>query len=95
MPNPNALGPASLAVGQAVGSFSVFLPRFTDVRQSAPHDKTMVRDVRLGEVAAVAMSLGIGVILSSLSGEPAPAIVALVMALIVVVLYEQALRSEP
>lgn len=95
MPNPEALGPASLAVGQAVGSFSVFLPKFTDVRQSAPGNVTMQKDVRLGEFAAATMSIGIGVILSSLSGSPAPAVVSIIMAGVVIALYEQALRNEP
>lgn len=95
MPNPEALGPSSLAVGQAVSSFSIFLPKFTDVRQSDPGNDTMRKDVRLGEIGAAAVAIGVGVILSSMSGHAAPAIVAVLMSAIIVALYEKALGSKP
>ncbi len=93
MPNPEALGSASLAVGQTVGSFSVFLPRFSEVRQASPGDEGTRKDVRLGQVAAFTVSVGIGLILSQISGQPEPAMVSLVMALVIVALYEKALRT--
>lgn len=93
MPNPEALGPASLAVGQSVSSFSIFLPKFTDVRQANPKDESMLKDLRLGEFGAATVAIGVGLILSSISGQPAPAIVSVIMVLILVILYEKAMKS--
>ncbi len=94
MPNPEALGPASLAVGQSVSSFSIFLPKFTDVRQANPKDETMIKDLRLGEFGAATVAIGVGLILSSISGQPAPAIVSVIMVLILVMLYEKAMKTS-
>lgn len=91
--NQAAVGPVSLALGQAVTSFSIFLPSFTAVRQAKPDNEGIKKDVRLGEMAAFAMAVGIGVILSQVSGEPAPAMVAVFIAVMIIALYEQALRS--
>lgn len=93
MPNPEALGPASLAVGQSVSSFSIFLPKFTDVRQANPKDETMLKDLRLGEVGAATVAIGVGIILSSISGQSAPTVVSIIMVLILVFLYERAMKS--
>ena len=93
MANPEALGPASLAVGQSVTSFSIFLPKFTDVRQANPKDDTMIKDLRLGEIGAATVAIGVGLILSSISGQPAPAVVSVIMVVILVALYEKALRT--
>jgi hypothetical protein len=94
VPNPEALGPASLAVGQSVSSFSIFLPKFTDVRQANPKDETMIKDLRLGEFGAATVAIGVGLILSSISGQPAPAIVSVIMVLILVMLYEKAMKTS-
>lgn len=51
-------------------------------------------DVRMGEIAASSITLGIGVIASGLSGSPIPIIVGAVMAGFLIVLYESALRYE-
>ncbi len=88
-----ALGPASLAMGQAVTSFSIFLPSFTAIRQGSAGDKDLCKDVRMGEFAAATIAIGIGVIASSLSGSPAPAMVALIMSVVLISLYERALAS--
>lgn len=93
MANPQALGSASLAVGQTVGSFSLFLPSFSSVRQAGPNDEGVRKDVRLGQIAAFTVSVGIGLILSQISGQPEPAMVSLAMALVIVSLYEKALRT--
>lgn len=88
-----ALGPASLAMGQAVTSFSIFLPSFTAVRQGSRSDKDLCNDVRMGEFAAATIAIGVGVIASSLSGSPAPAFVAVIMSVVLIALYEKALYS--
>lgn len=89
----DALGAATIALGQSVGAFSLFLPRLSDVRRSSD-DPDMVGDVRMGEVAAGAICLGTGFIVSSLSGSPYPAMVAVLMFAILMVVYETALRGN-
>lgn len=95
MPNPEALGPASLALGNTVSSFSIFLPKLTEVRRAGPYEPSMVKDVRLGQIGAIAVAMGFGAIMSNLSGSPVPVYVAFLMSAVIVGLYEQALRSEP
>lgn len=95
MPRPEMMGPASLAIGQSVGAFLAFLPKFSDIRRAdTASDSAMVRDVRMGEMAATTVCIGIGAITSSITGDPLPAIVSAVMALILIALYETALKVE-
>lgn len=89
------VGPASLAISQGMTAFLAFLPRLSDVRKaSAADDVGMVGDVRLGEVAATAVCVGVGVITSSLTGSPVPAFVAVLVALTLICIYETALSSD-
>jgi hypothetical protein len=94
MPAQNDLGAATIALGQTVGAFQFFLPRLSDVRKSTMDDVDMVGDVRMGEVAASALCIGIGAMVSSLSGSPYPALVSVLTAGVLVVLYETALRGN-
>lgn len=86
-------GPAAMAVGQTVGGFSTFLPRLSEVRKAMPNDPDMVGDVRLGEVAAVSLSLGVGAITAALTKSPIPVYAALFMSVMLVVIYECALNG--
>lgn len=95
MPNPEALGPGSLALGNTINSFGVFLPKLTDVRRAAINDPSMLKDVRLGQIGAVSVAMGFGAIMSSLSGSPVPVYVTFFMSAVIIGLYERALRSEP
>lgn len=90
----DAFGPAALAAGQTLSSFSTFLPRLSDVRKAGVGDKDMIGDVRLGEVAACAISLGIGMIASSLSRSPIPMYASAFIAVILIVVYESALNGR-
>lgn len=90
----DVLGPASLAAGQAFSSFATFLPRLSDIRKADPGDPGMMGDVRLGEVAACAVSIGIGVIASSLSGSPVPMYAAAFISVILIAVYESALNGR-
>lgn len=91
----DVFGPAALAAGQTLSSFTTFLPRLSEVRKAnADQDSGMVGDVRLGEVAACAIALGIGVIASSLSKSPIPMYAAAFMAVILICVYESALRGN-
>lgn len=90
----DVIGPSLLAVGQGVSSFNAFLPSFQDVRKASVNNREVAGDVRMGEVAAVTVTIGIGAIASSLTGSSAPAYTAVAMSLILVILYEYTLRSD-
>lgn len=90
----DVFGPASLAAGQTLSTFSTFLPRLSEVRKASREDTDIIGDVRLGEVAACAISIGIGVIASSLSGSPIPMYAAAFIAVILIVVYESALKGD-
>lgn len=94
MAGSDALGAATIAMGQAVGAFQFFLPKLSDVRRATSDDADMVGDVRMGEVAATALTLGLGAMVSSLSGSPYPAMVSVAVVAVLVVLYESALKGD-
>lgn len=95
LPNPDIFGPATLAVTQGVSSFNTFLPKFSDVRKNHPAtNPDFAADVRMGEVAAVTLTIGVGVIASSLTGSPVPVATAAITCLILVMLYESTLRAD-
>lgn len=93
MPNPEALGPASISIGTATSAFMGFLPKFSDVRRADPKDDGMAKDIRLGQIAACAVAMGTGIIISSLSGSPVPALVAALMCALLVWCYENARKA--
>lgn len=88
------VGPASLVVSQSFGAFQFFLPKLSDVRKASPNDPDMVGDVRMGEVGAITLAVGTGAILSSLTQSAVPAVVALLIVIVLVCLYEMALNGE-
>jgi hypothetical protein len=91
----DVLGPASLALSSSIGSFQFFLPRLSDVRKAdMTVDADMVGDVRLGEIAAIAMCTAVGAIGSSLSGSIVPMVVSGLVAAVLVCVYESALRGD-
>lgn len=91
--DPHIIGPATLSMTQSLSLFDAFLPSFRDISKADPGDIGIVRDVRMGELAAVLMTLGIGGMTSALTGSSVPAVVALVTCGGLVLLYETALRS--
>lgn len=89
------LGPASLALSSSLSSFQFFLPRLADVRKADPKvDGDIVGDVRLGEVAAIAVCTAVGAIGSSVSGSVVPMVVAGIVSVVLVCVYESALRGN-
>lgn len=83
-----------LSVTASVGVFTALLPEFTDVRKSVGNE-SMTNDVRLGEIASAALVVGIGLLASSVTDSPAPAIASVVCAAVLVVMYETVLQSKP
>lgn len=93
--DPNLIGPSTLAISQAIGSFNAFLPKLAEIRKATPaDDPSFAADVRTGEVAAVALTVAVGAIVSSLTGSHTPAVVSVVCAVGLVVLYESTLRAD-
>jgi|SRR5215211_1571005 len=89
------VGPATLSITSGMSAFQFFLPKLSDVRKAdAVKNPEMVGDVRMGEVAGITLCVGIGVIVSSLTGSSVPAVVAVIMATILVFVYESALRGD-
>lgn len=88
-------GPAMLGVTTGIQAFQGLLPRISDIRRADPQNNPDVAaDVRLGEVAGVTLTMGIGIIASSLTGSSIPAFTALLMCLILVCIYESTLRAD-
>lgn len=94
MTNSEAIGPASLSISTATSAFMNFLPSFTDVRRAAPDDEGMMKDLRLGQIAATAVALGTGIIVSYMSGSPVPALVSAIMCALLVWCYQNARRAD-
>lgn len=91
----DVFGPATLAATQGFSAFQTFLPRLSEVRKSDPvNDPDIIGDVRMGEVAAMATTLGIGAISSSLSRSPIPMYAALFICIVLICVYEAALRGD-
>jgi hypothetical protein len=93
--DPGILGPATLAISSGVSAFQSFLPKLSEIRKASPSDDpSFAADVRMGEVAAVAVTVGVGAVASSLTGSPTPAVVAVVIAVGLVVMYESTLNAD-
>lgn len=92
---PDITGTALLSVTQGISAFGAFLPKISEVRRADPvNNPDVAADIRMGEVAAATLTLGIGVIASSLTGSAVPVYTALLMATILVCLYESTLRAH-
>lgn len=95
MVSPELIGPSTLALSQGISAFMTFLPSLSDVRKANPgEDVSMAADVRLGEVAAVALTVGVGAVASSLTGSPVPAVVAVTVSILMLCVYESTLRAD-
>ena len=88
-------GPALLAVTQSVTVFVAFLPPLSDVRKASMSDTEFVADVRLGEMASAALTVGIGATVGAMIGTGVPFAVSILSAIALVALYEYALRGKP
>jgi hypothetical protein len=87
-------GAVFLAASTSIGVFTGILPEFSEVRKSVG-DEAMTNDVRMGEVAAAALVVGLGLLASSITDSPAPAIASVACAAVLVIMYEAILQSTP
>jgi hypothetical protein len=89
------IGIATLALTQSYAQFQAYMPKLQDIRKTDPiENPEFAADVRIGEIAALIGSLGVGVIASSLTGDPLPAYVSLATSLMLIALYEYVLRAH-
>lgn len=82
-----------LSVSQSVVVFTALLPPFAEVRKGDVNDPDMRADVRLGEAAASALVIGIGLIASGVTGSPLPTVASAACAIALVLMYESVLRN--
>jgi hypothetical protein len=83
-----------LAMICAVQTFGAFLPNFAEAHDKMlGSDGTVRADVRHGEVVASTLALSFGVLASSMSDDPRPALFTLAVTAGVVVAYEMLLRD--
>lgn len=93
--DPGVIGPATLSLTSALGLFQGFLPSFAEIAATNPEDNPeMVSKVRMGELGATVLALGVGGIMSALTGSPVPSYVAITSIVILVFMYESALRKR-
>jgi hypothetical protein len=94
MPDASMYGPVTLTLTSGLAQFQVFLPNFREIRQGNPtSDPGLVADVRMGELAAVLVTLGVGATASAVTGSSTPTVAAALTSLGLVLLYESALRA--
>lgn len=89
-----AMSGAIVSLGQTVSAYSFFLPPLREVRQAGRDDSAMRGDVRMGEVAAFAVTTSIAVMISSMVNSQVPLLTSLILAGVVFALYEIALNGE-
>jgi hypothetical protein len=85
---------ATVSLGQSITAYSFFLPAIREVRQANPRDAQMRGDVRMGQLAAGAVSLSVGVMLAYLTGSIIPLAVTVLTGVVIAALYETALNGE-
>lgn len=92
--DPITLSVTTMAVTSTLGAFYQFVPPISEIRKRSTSEPEFAADVRMGEVMASAIAIGIGGIASSLSGSPVPALVSVLFAVSLVTMYEMTLRSN-
>ncbi len=93
--NASAVSFGMLAATQAVATFTTLAPSLSEVRKaSVKHDPGLAGDVRMAEMAAAALTLGVGAIGSSLSGSSVPIVMGAVMTAVLIGVYEMALQGN-
>lgn len=92
--DPVTLSVTTMAISTSLAAFYQMLPPISEVRKRSSGEPEFAADVRMGEVVASAITIGIGGIASSLTGSPTPALVSVLFAVSLVAMYEMTLRSD-
>ena len=90
--SPELISLAMLALTQSVTVFHQFLPPLTEIKHYDKSNRMESSDVRLGEFASVALTVGIGAVMSTLSGTTEPLMISVIAAAGLVAIYEYALK---
>lgn len=90
--NPNIIGPSTLAITQAITAFNTFLPSLSEVGKRDLTDTAFVQDVRVGEIGAVSLTIGVGALVSYMTGSSVPTLISAAIAAGMILLYESVLR---
>lgn len=91
---PAVWGLATISMTMSLTASQAFIPTLAEVRKGSADNPVFAGDVRLGEVATLLVSVGSGIVASSISGSYVPAVVGIVVGLGLVALYESALQTE-
>lgn len=94
MADSGGIAASSIAIGQTVFNYSYFLPRLGEVRRAEPGDSMMRGDVLLGQLAASAVSVTVGMLLTWMTGSSLPVMTTIAIAVIIAVIYQYALNGS-
>lgn len=93
---PEVMGPVTLTIAQAITAFNSFLPDIAEIRRANAHlDTETAADIRTAEVSASLLVIGVGALLSGLTQNKWPFIVALLLSLFLTAMYEYILTGRP
>lgn len=92
MAEDRALSATIVAVGQTLTAYQFFLPDIKEIRRNP--DKVNKADVRMGQVAAAATSLMIGILLGQLTDSGTPFLTSLLVGVVIIAMYEMALQGN-
>lgn len=93
--NSEVASTALLSITASVSIFNSLCPPLHEVRRATESNIAVTNDVRVAEIAAVSLTVAIGITGSSLTKSPIPAMLAVISAAGLVVMYESVLRSQP
>lgn len=95
MADKEMYGPAILMVSQGISLFQNLLPKLGEIRRADPAmDVELAADVRLGEVAAITLLVGMATVASTFTNSLLPVAIAVIVSAILVILYESALNGN-
>jgi len=84
-----------LTITAGVSIFNSFCPPLHEVRRATGKDNGIINDTRVAEIAAVSLTVAIGMIGSGLTKSPVPGVLAILAAAALVAMYEGVLRTQP
>lgn len=88
------LSVSTLSLGQTIVAYQFFMPPMREVRRASPGDPDMRTDVLLGQVAAGALTIAVGVMLGALAGSGMPVYVSVFIAVVIGGVYQYALNVK-
>ena len=88
-------GPALLAATQGISAFHMLMPPLADIREAPPGAGSKTKkNVRVGEFAACSITLAVGALIAVLVKNSIPVIIAAVICLVMVFVYETVLNVD-